>query len=144
MGRLYFSLRVSDGKCRTETWGTLVRAILFFLTFALSGIGGGRAIAAEPDDQERGQRLVSDNCGRCHAVGLEGKSTHEKAPPFREVVGRYPLDNLEEALAEGIMSGHPDMPEFTFKPGEIAAILAYFQTLKDAAGGKTAAPTAKP
>jgi hypothetical protein len=35
------------------------------------------------------------------------------------------LPQLSEVLAEGIMLGHPDMPEFTFEPGEIEAIIAY-------------------
>jgi mono/diheme cytochrome c family protein len=46
------------------------------------------------------------------------------------VVLRYPPDQLAEALAEGIMSGHPDMPEFTFEPAEIEAIVGYLATLK--------------
>ena len=70
------------------------------------------------------------DCARCHALGLEGKSPHPQAPPFREVVERYPVEDLEESLAEGIVSGHPDMPEFTFEPSEINAILAYLNSLK--------------
>jgi hypothetical protein len=52
------------------------------------------------------------------------------APPFREVVRRYPVYDLAEALAEGIVSGHPDMPQFVFQPKEISAILTYLKTLK--------------
>jgi mono/diheme cytochrome c family protein len=37
---------------------------------------------------------------------------------------------LEEALAEGISTGHPDMPEFIFEPDQIEAILAYIGSLK--------------
>jgi hypothetical protein len=29
---------------------------------------------------------------------------------------RYPLEALEEALAEGIVTGHPDMPQFALEP----------------------------
>ena len=45
------------------------------------------------------------------------------------VVTRYPPDDLAEALAEGIMSGHPDMPQFVFRPTEIEALVAYLNTL---------------
>jgi mono/diheme cytochrome c family protein len=44
----------------------------------------------------------------------------------------YPPESLAEALAEGIVSGHPDMPEFVFKPPEIEAIIAYLDSLKPA------------
>jgi hypothetical protein len=33
---------------------------------------------------------------------------------FRTLGKRYPIEALEEALGEGIISGHPDMPEFRF------------------------------
>ena len=68
---------------------------------------------------DKGEALITKNCVRCHAIGATGESTHKEAPPFRQVVTRYPLENLAEALAEGILSGHPDMPEFVFQPGEI-------------------------
>ena len=42
---------------------------------------------------------------------------------------RYPAESIEEALAEGIVSGHPDMPEFVFEPAEIDAIVAYLDSL---------------
>lgn len=89
--------------------------------------------AAQGIDQatlKTGEALLQHNCSKCHAVGQTGTSTHEKAPPFREVMGRYPAENLAEALAEGIVSGHPDMPEFTFTAGEINAIVGYLESLK--------------
>ena len=83
----------------------------------------------------KGEALLTKNCARCHAIGVGGESAHEKAPPFRQIVTRYPLDNLAEALAEGIVSGHADMPEFVFEPSEIDAILAYLADVKVKAGG---------
>ena len=60
---------------------------------------------------------------------MDDASPHPKAPPFRVVVERYPSENLAEALAEGIVSGHPDMPVFVLKPEEIEAFLAYLDSL---------------
>lgn len=77
----------------------------------------------------QGQALVEANCASCHAIGMDDKSTHEKAPPFREVVLRYPTESLAEALAEGIETGHPDMPIFVFEPPQIEAFLAYLNSL---------------
>jgi cytochrome c len=85
--------------------------------------------AAETSVVEKGRALLQANCSRCHAIGSEGTSPHAQAPPFREVVKRYPPESLEEALGEGISSGHPDMPEFVFSPEDIGAVVAYLQLL---------------
>ena len=89
---------------------------------------------------EKGEVLVTKNCARCHATGANGESPHKQAPPFRAVVKRYPLENLAEALAEGIVSGHADMPEFVFPPDEIDAILAYLGKLKSETGNVNGSP----
>ena len=60
----------------------------------------------------QGHALAEEKCARCHAIGPEGESTLPIAPAFRTLSERYPVDDLEEALAEGIVSGHPAMPEF--------------------------------
>ena len=83
----------------------------------------------------RGRTIAETHCARCHAIGPEGASPLGLAPPFRDLPQRYPVQQLAEALAEGIMTGHADMPEFTFEPDEIAALLTYLQTL---------APTGEP
>ena len=80
--------------------------------------------------EERGRDIVVAKCARCHATGKEDASPHAAAPPFRTIVTRYPAANLAEALAEGIVSGHPDMPEFVFAPPAIEAILAYLESLE--------------
>lgn len=52
------------------------------------------------------------------------------APPFRELHKRYPVENLEEAFAEGISTGHPTMPEFRFAPDQIANLVAVLKSLE--------------
>ena len=78
---------------------------------------------------ERGQAIAEKQCARCHAVGLTGTSPMGLAPPFRDLSQRYPIETLAEALAEGIMTGHPAMPHFTFHPREIDALLTYIDSL---------------
>lgn len=90
----------------------------------------------------KGEALLTKNCARCHALGATGDSAHAQAPPFRQVVTRYPLDDLAEALAEGLSTGHPDMPEFVFQPSEIDAILAFLGELKEKTANGTANPDA--
>ncbi|MBZ9672273.1 cytochrome c [Mesorhizobium sp. B3-2-1] len=79
---------------------------------------------------EHGKALVEVNCARCHGVGKTDKSSHPDAPPFRTLSKRYPISDLEEALAEGISTGHPDMPEWIASPDQIEAIITYISTLQ--------------
>jgi cytochrome c len=114
-------------------------ACLFGLAYAL--LAASQVFAGALPD--KGEVLITKNCVRCHAIGATGESTHKEAPPFRQVVTRYPIENLAEALAEGILSGHPDMPEFVFAPGEIDAILSYLEKLKVETHGGDSAPKDK-
>jgi hypothetical protein len=52
-----------------------------------------------------------------------------KAPPFRTLGKRYPVEHLAEALAEGIRTGHPDMPEFEFSSPDIGALITYLKEI---------------
>ena len=88
--------------------------------------------AAEKDLTAKGEALVKENCARCHAIGKEGDSPHPEAPPFRTLSSKYPVEDLAELLAEGIVSGHPDMPIFVFSPHDVAAIIDYLQSIQDA------------
>ena len=66
----------------------------------------------------------------CHAVGRAGASPNKDAPALGTLGQRYPVDSLEEALGEGILSGHPDMPEFRFDADEVGAIIVYLQSIQ--------------
>jgi mono/diheme cytochrome c family protein len=79
---------------------------------------------------KRGEALLTRACGSCHAVGRGGASAVKDAPAFRSLGQRYPVETLEEALAEGFMSGHPDMPEFEFDADDVGAIIAYLKSIQ--------------
>ena len=85
------------------------------------------------DDVAAGRALAENRCSRCHAVGPSGSSPLPAAPPFRTLHERYPVENLGEALGEGIFVGHSPMPILTFSPPEIAELLAYLQSLEGSA-----------
>ena len=90
------------------------------------------AVSVKADDFRQidyGRRLVEENCSRCHAVTSTDKSSHPDAPPFRTLSRRYPIEDLAEALAEGISTGHPDMPEFVATPAQVGAIIAYIRSI---------------
>ncbi|MET0274104.1 MAG: cytochrome c, partial [Phenylobacterium sp.] len=90
------------------------------------------AMAAGPRDPvvERGRVLVQRYCAGCHAVGTSGHGLNPAAPPFRHLAERYPIENLGEALAEGILTGHPAMPEFRFGPDDVQAVIGYLTSIQ--------------
>ena len=79
---------------------------------------------------QRGLVLVQTNCARCHAIGRAGGSPLKIAPPFRALHLHYPVEDLQEPLAEGIVTGHPTMPEFRFDPGQVGDVIAYLKSLE--------------
>jgi len=87
------------------------------------------ALAATTAEQ-RGKSFARANCGRCHAIDRVSKSPLRIAPPLRTLHQRYPINALEEALAEGISTGHPDMPAFELNPDQIHDLLSYLKTLE--------------
>lgn len=99
--------------------------------FLVASFLGATAHAQTPSAVDRGHALIEANCSRCHATGKSGSSPHEKAPPFRILNRRYPVEALAESLAEGIMTGHSDMPRFVFEPPEVNAIIAYLKSIAE-------------
>jgi cytochrome c len=95
-------------------------ATLFFATTAVGA----------PSPDAAGKRLAQ-KCKPCHAVGAKDSAKGKAAPPFRTLARKYPLDSLQEALAEGIFTGHTDrMPQIKMNPKEIEAFLAYLQSIQ--------------
>lgn len=106
----------------------------------LGGLLAASAAQAQSSHQlARGHLLVQRYCADCHSVNRTGKSPRREAPPFRDLNTRYDIDDLGEALAEGILTGHPAMPEFKFGPRDVAAVLAYMKKIQT---NQTAAVTA--
>lgn len=89
------------------------------------------ALAVEKDLTAKGEALVKENYSRCHAIGNEGASPHPDAPPFRTLSSKSPVEDLAESLAEGIVSGHPDMPIFAFNAHDVEAIIDYLQSIQE-------------
>lgn len=79
----------------------------------------------------RGRTFAEQHCGSCHALGTSGDSPNPKAPPFRTLHERYPVEQLSEALAEGIRIGHPEMPQFdALDTEQIDDLIAYLKSLE--------------
>jgi mono/diheme cytochrome c family protein len=114
-----------------------MRRLLVILALAVAI--PARAAEAPGASEARGQALVQRNCGMCHAVGRSGASPNPAAPAFRDLNRRYGIEDLGEALAEGLITGHPEMPEFRFSPAEVDDIIRYLnsiQTRRAASAGR--------
>jgi cytochrome c len=79
---------------------------------------------------QRGLTIARANCARCHSIDKFSESSLKIAPPFRTLHLRYPVETLQEALAEGIVTGHPTMPEFRLDPDQIGDLIAFLKSLE--------------
>ena len=105
----------------------MIGRILIPLAFTLISLTP--ATAASPKEQ-RGKTFALNNCAKCHSIDKVSPSPLKIAPPFRTLHKRYPIETLGEALAEGISTGHPTMPEFRLEPDQIGDLLSYLTTLE--------------
>ena len=85
-------------------------------------------------DLSRGKELFFDEnkcaCARCHSIDKVSESPLRIAPPFRTLHLKYPIESLQEAFAEGIRTGHDNMPEFRLEADQIGDVIAYLKTLE--------------
>lgn len=106
-----------------------MRKAVFCVVAAAAAWAAGASLAGTSSSVRHGLEIAQRFCARCHAIGMTGKSPYESAPPFREIVAKGNVQNLEEALGEGIVVGHPAMPQFQFRPGDVSALIAYLKSL---------------
>jgi mono/diheme cytochrome c family protein len=112
------------GVARLAPWRTGALATVALLLF------GGASAQTQAPALQRGLAFVRNNCAGCHAIDKVSLSPLAIAPPFRELHKRYPVESLQEALAEGIQTGHQNMPEFRLEPDQIGDVIAYLKTLE--------------
>ena len=100
----------------------IAAAVVFFITPTIT-------LATDANEIKAGKKLAEKLCSKCHAVTPGRKSPMAKAPTFKAIANRYSVWSLQEALAEGIVTGHPGMPQFIFGPTEIDDLLGYWDTM---------------
>jgi cytochrome c len=105
----------------------LLGVTLLCLTFVPQSAHGEEALSPEA---QRGMVFVRTHCAHCHSVTRVGQSPLPIAPPFRTLHERYPVESLQESLGEGIVTGHPSMPEFQLDPGQVSDVIAYLKSLE--------------
>ena len=79
-----------------------------------------------------GRAFAQANCASCHALD-DGASPNPDAPSLRRAANRLPDWMVAGSLERGIQIGHTmKMPVFVFEDDDIANLLAYMETLKEA------------
>ena len=126
-----------------------MRILLGLAAAALLAVGGCAADGAQEGESGSaapvestpfgsvavGGNLVRLRCAGCHAVELTGDSPMKAAPPFREMGRTYPVRDLQEALAEGLVTAHPAMPQIELEASEVADVIAYLESVSGTGGG---------
>ncbi|MBU6464655.1 MAG: c-type cytochrome [Bradyrhizobium sp.] len=97
--------------------------------FLVAGLLASTAPAAAENPQQ-GKRLALTYCAGCHSIDKVSPSPLKIAPPFRTLHEHYPVEQLQEALAEGIITGHPTMPQFSFDGDQVGDFIAFLKTLE--------------
>lgn len=121
-----------------------MRRVLMATLMAVAGCAAPRSPmdreAMEPGDPwgvpgsaARGEALADMRCSSCHAVGRSGPSPMAAAPPFRGLAQRYPVAQLQESLAEGLVTAHPAMPQVELEADDIADLIAYLDSVGSSA-----------
>ena len=77
-----------------------------------------------------GRAIVEENCTSCHAIGAEGDSPRQDAPPPRTVFAEFDAEAIGDDFREGIHVGALDMPDFDFGPLGTEALIAYIQSIQ--------------
>jgi len=102
-------------------------------TVALGAMG---LLASEPalaqlsPAAQRGLTFVRVHCAPCHAIDMASESPLAIAPPFRSLHLRFPIESLQRRLSEGIVAGHPTMPQFRLEADQITDVIAYLKALE--------------
>jgi cytochrome c len=93
-------------------------------------LAGQSALAQQSPQEQRGLTILRAHCEQCHAIDKVSDSSLTIAPPFRTFHLKYPIESLERPLTEGIIAGHPTMPQFRFDRDQVVDIIAYLKSLE--------------
>jgi mono/diheme cytochrome c family protein len=91
------------------------------LTAALSAEAGA--------DPAQGQSLAERWCASCHAIA-PGEASDRPAPSFESIVNERGRSN--EWIGTWLATPHQMMPDLALSREEIAALVAYFDSLRPA------------
>ena len=100
-------------------------ALGFYAVAAMLVLG---CSGAEAGDAATGQKLAKEWCSACHYVG-SGAAASDAAPAFAEIANDPSA--TPERWRNWLIDPHPPMPNFSLSRGELDAIVAYLESLKE-------------
>jgi cytochrome c553 len=109
------------------------RPALILTALAALGLASASPASAQPlspASVARGQTLAKQACSFCHAISGPGPSKNKDAPPFATLLQTFPGRNLDEILAQGMMTQHPPMPVFLATSQNMDDLLAYLTSVQ--------------
>lgn len=77
-----------------------------------------------------GREIAVNQCGSCHATGVEDASPRADAPALRDILERYDSGALAGNLMIGVRVGHPDMPLFHMGPRGVDSLVEYLYSIR--------------
>lgn len=120
---------VVERPVRMSTHRRTISAMVFPV-FVISTIAASNPAFADVQSIRRGKAFAQANCSYCHSIDRSTRSPRRAAPPFRTLHKQYPVETLEDALAEGMSTGHPRMPEFRLDSGQVADFIGFLKSLE--------------
>ena len=106
-----------------------MQKLLPFIASALVLLPLGTAAQAQ-DPVKQGRTILKDFCASCHSIKKSGDSPMKSALPLRLLGRSFEMDRFAQDLTRGILSGHPDMPEFKLTEDDARAVSAYLRTIQ--------------
>ncbi len=121
---------------RTMNRGMFLVLALFAGFYFTLGSATAQMSFQQSETIKHGRELAKLNCGRCHAIGLEGESTHKEAPPFWTLFTRLPVNTIAEILVKKSTPETSDMPHFTITAKQAKDIGIWIAWVQPLAHGK--------
>lgn len=103
---------------------------IVFFVFVILDIVATSPAFADVQSIRRGKAFAQANCSYCHSIDRLTRSPRSAAPPFRMLHKQYPVETLEDALGEGLSTGHPRMPEFRLDPRQVGDFISFLKSLE--------------
>jgi cytochrome c len=103
---------------------------IFLSVLVISSIAASIQAFADIHSIRRGKAFAQANCSYCHSIDKFTRSPRRAAPPFRTLHKQYPVETLEDALAEGLSTGHPRMPEFRLDSRQVGDFISFLKSLE--------------
>lgn len=114
---------------KRETCRRLLKSLLLSVV-VYSNVAASITSSTAAPSVRRGKTFAQANCSHCHSIDKFTRSPLHIAPPFRTLHQRYPVESLEDALGEGLSTGHPSMPEFRLDPGQVGDFISFLKSLE--------------